>query len=713
MSLFSILVDIQANTAQLVSGLDEATSHLESFGKSFERIQERAVEWTAAYASIGTLKSLITDVTDRGQQLELLSQRLGASAESLSRLEYAAKVTQIPFEQLTSSLDMFHEQLGRAAEGSGRSQKALAALGIDAKKLLDLPFDQQLAAVADRLAQIANPSQRAAFEMQLFGETGARLDPILSKGAEGIAELGRQADAAGYTLDGKMVQGLHDTREALDKMDAAVEGAATHLVANLAPAISGAAGLLQDFLKGLDAISASIAHGIAGAPTLLGRYSDDLAGLAKKRDNLIESIRELQATEAKLSTHEFDSTIDRARAELKAVEEQMNAVNAHIIAIQQNAEAAAKPKPKPDIAAGPSVKDLDEARVTAQRYHKTYYEQLDDFYNSLDALTETETERQVAEYDKKEAALDALRAEGLISAQEYQVRLAEILDNTLKPVAASLGDKDKSANLLKETKPQFDALTSMADEAARKMQDAFANFLFDPFKGGVRGMAVNFLQALHKMVAEAAARDIFKALFGEGDGGKDSSGLGGLFRKMLGDSGEGAGRGGGGGGGGAEPSLLGVATKGLTSVITGLLYGGGSTPFAGLTQGAAQDAAADLTADMTDFGGALSGISSSAVLPDLAGALAGGGDANPGETYLVGEEGPELFTPSAHGTVIPNGALGQTVHYSPTFHIDARGADADRVMTLVPPLVAQQVARSKADILNAFRRSGLAAPIRA
>jgi len=42
----------------------------------------------------------------------------------------------------------------------------------------------------------------------------------------------------------------------------------------------------------------------------------------------------------------------------------------------------------------------------------------------------------------------------------------------------------------------------------------------------------------------------------------------------------------------------------------------------------------------------------------IAGAFASGGDAEAGETYLVGEKGPELFTPASSGTVIPNNALG-------------------------------------------------------
>jgi phage-related minor tail protein len=41
----------------------------------------------------------------------------------------------------------------------------------------------------------------------------------------------------------------------------------------------------------------------------------------------------------------------------------------------------------------------------------------------------------------------------------------------------------------------------------------------------------------------------------------------------------------------------------------------------------------------------------------IGGALAQGGPVAPGETYLVGEQGPELFTPSGAGTITSNADL--------------------------------------------------------
>ena len=58
-------------------------------------------------------------------------------------------------------------------------------------------------------------------------------------------------------------------------------------------------------------------------------------------------------------------------------------------------------------------------------------------------------------------------------------------------------------------------------------------------------------------------------------------------------------------------------------------------------------------AGLTQLGGWIGG------LLGLGGARAMGGPVSAGKTYLVGERGPELFTPPRSGTIVPNAALGQ------------------------------------------------------
>lgn len=54
---------------------------------------------------------------------------------------------------------------------------------------------------------------------------------------------------------------------------------------------------------------------------------------------------------------------------------------------------------------------------------------------------------------------------------------------------------------------------------------------------------------------------------------------------------------------------------------------------------------------------------------------AGGGAVRAGQPYRVGEQGPEVFVPTASGRIVPNSAVGKGGStFAPTFQIDARGS---------------------------------------
>jgi len=65
---------------------------------------------------------------------------------------------------------------------------------------------------------------------------------------------------------------------------------------------------------------------------------------------------------------------------------------------------------------------------------------------------------------------------------------------------------------------------------------------------------------------------------------------------------------------------------------------------------------------------------------------ASGGPVSSLSTYLVGEQGPELFTPSSSGTIIPNGALGGGGSDTPV-HITVQIAGTDVGSVLLPSLL--------------------------
>ena len=83
----------------------------------------------------------------------------------------------------------------------------------------------------------------------------------------------------------------------------------------------------------------------------------------------------------------------------------------------------------------------------------------------------------------------------------------------------------------------------------------------------------------------------------------------------------------------------------------------------------------DAAFNMAFFGNASGTLSEGAGLFGslFGGFLANGGPAQAGRSYIVGEEGPELFTPNTSGTVSPNSSLGGSTNI--VVNVDASGSN--------------------------------------
>jgi hypothetical protein len=131
-------------------------------------------------------------------------------------------------------------------------------------------------------------------------------------------------------------------------------------------------------------------------------------------------------------------------------------------------------------------------------------------------LTMTEIERTVMEFKEFSAAIDRQLKAGTISQSLAESRMSEYLDRILPEVEVT-GKKTP----VQEFKKATDQMQEFAKAAAESIQSSFADFLFDPFKNGLKGMLSGFLNVIRRMIAEAAAATILESLFGgyRGKGG--------------------------------------------------------------------------------------------------------------------------------------------------------------------------------------------------
>jgi tape measure domain-containing protein len=163
---------------------------------------------------------------------------------------------------------------------------------------------------------------------------------------------------------------------------------------------------------------------------------------------------------------------------------------------------------------------------------------------------EAEAERQRAleaalESDREllEGLAEELRLSTLSSreqAQQAAVRRlsAEATDEQRRAVEALAGALYDQQQAARDT---GDQMSEFAIQAARNIQSAFADFLFDPFSQGLQGMLSGFVDVLRRMASEAIASKIGERLFGDllktgasaAAGGGDNGLLGGLLAGLF------------------------------------------------------------------------------------------------------------------------------------------------------------------------------------
>ena len=236
--------------------------------------------------------------------------------------------------------------------------------------------------------------------------------------------------------------------------------------------------------------------------------------------------------------------------------------------------------------------------------------------------------------------------EALNKRQETLVKEQEITEEQKKQNE----EKKKSAELIKKQQEETDKLKEKFMQLGQSIEDGVVQNLTDAAMGTktLGEAAISVLNDLKRKLIEVAMQQAVSGL-----GNFIGTALGGLF-------------GGGGGGGFKAPAPMpkGFMGTGIPDVLPKGSFG-------------------------------ISSIKRE-----------NGGPVSAGGSYLVGEKGPEMFTPSRSGTIIPNNAMGGVVN-NIVVNVDASGTDVQSDDANANQFGEQLAAAIQAEIINQKRSGGL------
>lgn len=266
-------VELFTEDGKFQAGLARAQARLKSFASSAGAM---GASLAAAGGVITAPFAAAAGVFQQtGDALHKMAQRTGASVEALSQLKFAAGQSGSSLEAIERGLKKMSTVIDAARRGSDTASESLDRLGLTVADLAARRPEQQLELFADALARIKDPTLRATAAMQIFGEEGTQLLPLLAGGARGIQQLRQQADELGLTMSTSSANAAADFGDALGELQGQLQA--------LTFAIGGAvASGLTDWIRdSQQALAQAIAWAKANGDTLVSvaALGAGLAGL--------------------------------------------------------------------------------------------------------------------------------------------------------------------------------------------------------------------------------------------------------------------------------------------------------------------------------------------------------------------------------------------------------------------------------------------------
>lgn len=524
-ALYNILFDIAARTAKFEEGMTRVDRRLEGMQRSAGKIGQSLKNLFV----VGGIAAFVREAAAAGDEMLTLAERTGRSVESLSQLDYVARRGNTSLDSLIKAQDKLAKGMGAIDDEGKAVVKVLDELGLSANRIRSLSPDQQLDAIAEAMGGVTDPTDRARIAMILFGKAGTELLPMLTSGAQGIRELREESDRLGATMSDLEARRLAKLDDQLEATAAQFRKLKIEIGGVLAQPIGSYFELLQ--------------KGLVGWRVALSLSGDEIEEINEKITSLRMEQSRLQEIERQWGS--IPGTRDRLqqiREEMALLAERQDfLLRAPQIMARYEADVAAARAKSAAVAEAAAKKIEDEAKAAekaAEAYAKWRAEmaaiiEQERFLNELGADFHLPPIMDTAEFDDSGRELTRML-------EEQAEESAQVFE-------------DLYAGVAEEFKDTMGEMSVYAEQAARNIQSHLADFLFDPFDKGIKGMLRGFIDVLRRMVAEAASARILESL---GLGGSGGGWLGSLFGSLFGAGGSAGSSGGG--------SFRGLAAHGLT-----------------------------------------------------------------------------------------------------------------------------------------------------
>jgi len=207
------------------------------------------------------------------------ADKLGITTQALARMRHAADLNGVSQKTLDKSLQNMVISISDFSRGSGVAKKELESLGFTQQQLMGLGADEQFAAIADKINEVKNSTERVNIAYKIFGSRGAALINTLALGSEGLRESAAEADALGIAVSRVDAAKIESANDSSTRLRGVMAGLGNAISANVAPFITALATQFVNTAKEAGGMSNFVAKGMEKVVGAVGFAADTVRGL--------------------------------------------------------------------------------------------------------------------------------------------------------------------------------------------------------------------------------------------------------------------------------------------------------------------------------------------------------------------------------------------------------------------------------------------------
>ena len=262
----SVTVNIGANIAKLVTGMDRAERRVKTFQKKAGRSMKLLSGVVAGALSARAFKGFIDGQRQAIDALAKTADRVGVTTEQLSGLEHAAGLAGVNVGQLTTAMQYMQRRIGEATDGDKTAIDAFKTLGLEAEKLSTKGAYGSLLDVADAMAKVKNDATKTMAAQDIFGRSGMGMINVLGKGSDALKDSAKEVNRLGVAfsrVDAAKVEKMNDE---FSRTQTALKGLGNQIAIEMADPLRQAANVATEIVSDLGMISRWKAGGFEIVP---------------------------------------------------------------------------------------------------------------------------------------------------------------------------------------------------------------------------------------------------------------------------------------------------------------------------------------------------------------------------------------------------------------------------------------------------------------